>query len=120
MILANVLDSGETGNSTVTKVLTPSRKCDFNIGEVWLRPSDRIFVHSDGLSNKAFKGFADRDLPVSEQMHNAIDISEKENGPHADNMSIICVNRFLPRTTPIFQPDNSEEVFGSILKPEQI
>jgi serine/threonine protein phosphatase PrpC len=108
VVMANLLDSGTT-TSGVTKVITPTFKAKFTFSEVWLEPADRVFVHSDGLTNKAFRGFSERKIPIVDQMNHVIDISEQENGPFGDNMSIICLERFLPATRAVFHPEVSDE-----------
>ena len=108
VVMANALDSGST-NSGVTKVITPTVKTEFTYSEVWLEPADRVFVHSDGLSNKAFRGFSDKKMAIIDQIHHVIDISEKENGPNGDNMSVICLERFLPISRAIFHPEVTDE-----------
>lgn len=98
VILANELDTGDR-MSQVSKVISPRVKEEFTYAESRLLKGDRLLVHSDGLTNKAFKAFGDRYGDIRKQIRNAILISQRENGVNADNLTVACLQRFDPSQT---------------------
>jgi serine/threonine protein phosphatase PrpC len=97
IVLANTLDTGKEMNQ-VSKTLSPITLEPFTYGETILKPGDKIITASDGLMNKAFRAFAERFTTIDDQIKQAIEISQLENGDNADNLSVICLQNFQPES----------------------
>jgi serine phosphatase RsbU (regulator of sigma subunit) len=97
IVLANTLDTGKELNQ-VSKTLSPITKEPFTYGETILKPGDKIITASDGLMNKAFRAFAEKFTTIDDQIKQAIEISQLENGDNADNLSVICLQNFQPES----------------------
>jgi len=97
IVLANTLDTGREP-SQVSKTLSPICKDPFTYGETILKYGDKIIVASDGLTNKAFRAFAGNYSTIDDQIKQAIEISQQENGDNADNLSVICLQNFQPES----------------------
>ncbi len=97
IVLVNTLDS-QGYNSAVTKTISPSINAEFTYSETILEVGDRVMVHSDGLSNKAFRAFGIDNETIDRQIDAAIKLSQIENGVDADNLSIACLNNFRPKS----------------------
>ena len=97
VVMSNMHDTGSETNQ-VSKSLSPSQMAEFTETEVLLKPGDKVMVASDGLANKAFRALAGQNTTMQSQIRQAIEVSEFRNGDNADNLSIICLERFLPRS----------------------
>jgi len=98
VVLANVLDTGNKDHQ-ITKFLSPSMKAEFTDSKTGLEHGDRVLIYSDGLTNKAFRAFSEKQDSINDQIKHAIEISQQENGDDADNLSVICLENYQPESS---------------------
>ena len=98
LVLANSHDTG-IENNQVSKTLSPAGQYDFTETEFCLVPEDKILVASDGLQNYAFKAFGFKNITCRQQVEVAIEISRHRQKLNSDNLSIMCLDSFMPPST---------------------